>query len=89
VVEAMACGTPVIAYNRGSMPELIDDGTTGVLVADAPAAAAAARRIGVLDRGAIRAATVRRFGRDHMVEQYEAVYAGVLSKATRQTLAAR
>ena len=34
VVEAMACGTPVIAYDRGSMPELIDDGTTGFLVAD-------------------------------------------------------
>ena len=62
VVEAMACGTPVIAHARGSMPELITDGVNGFLVDDdgrrpsAPSHAA-----GSLDRAAIRATTVERF----------------------------
>ena len=50
VVEAMACGTPVIAFSRGSMGELIDDGRTGFLVADVPAAVAAVDRVATLDR---------------------------------------
>jgi glycosyltransferase involved in cell wall biosynthesis len=79
VAEAMACGTPVIAFDRGSMSELIDDGTTGLLVADVPAAAAAARQVSTLDRGAIRNVAVSRFGRDRMVDEYLAVYAHVLA----------
>lgn len=54
VVEAMACGTPVIAFRRGSMPELIEDGTTGFLVDDIDGAVAAVARAGAVDRAGIR-----------------------------------
>jgi glycosyltransferase involved in cell wall biosynthesis len=79
VVEAMACGTPVIAYDRGSMAELIDDASTGYLVADADAATVAVDRASSLDRAAIRASTVERFDRATMVDQYAAVYRSVLA----------
>jgi glycosyltransferase involved in cell wall biosynthesis len=78
VVEAMACGTPVIAFDRGSMPELIEPGVTGLLVGDVDAAATAATTIGALDRAAIRRIAVERFGRDRMVDEYVAVYEQVV-----------
>jgi glycosyltransferase involved in cell wall biosynthesis len=74
VVEAMACGTPVIAFRRGSMPELISDGATGFLVDEIEGAVAAVGRSEDLDRGAIRADAVARFGIRRMVEAYLAVY---------------
>jgi glycosyltransferase involved in cell wall biosynthesis len=83
VVEAMACGTPVIAYDRGSMGELIDDGVTGMIVADLDAATKAVAQVHRLDRAAIRATAVRRFGRDRMVDEYVAVYEHVLAEARR------
>lgn len=58
VVEAMACGTPVIAIGRGSMPELIEHGRTGFLLRDTGEAVAAVARASELDRAAIRAETV-------------------------------
>ena len=79
VVEAMACGTPVIAYDRGSMAELIDEGTTGFLVGDVDGAADAVGRVERLDRDGIRASAVKRFDRATMVEQYVAVYDAVLA----------
>ncbi|WP_200919645.1 glycosyltransferase [Rathayibacter sp. Leaf296] len=78
VVEAMACGTPVIAYRRGSMPEIVDEGVTGFVVDSAEAAAAAVERVGGLDRGAIRARARRRFAVERMVDDYLAVYAAAL-----------
>lgn len=78
VVEAMACGTPVIAYPLGSMPEVIDEGTTGYLVQDVAAAAAAVEKAATLDRRAIRRTAERRFGAARMVEDYLAVYGEVL-----------
>jgi glycosyltransferase involved in cell wall biosynthesis len=74
VVEAMACGTPVIAFRRGSMPELIVDGTTGFLVDDIDTAVAAVVCAHALDRGAIRAHAVARFGRARMVDAYVEAY---------------
>ena len=66
VVEALACGTPVIASNRGSMPELIDHGVTGFLVNSVDEAVDAIGRIGEIDRAACRAAVSARFyGRPH------------------------
>jgi glycosyltransferase involved in cell wall biosynthesis len=74
VVEAMACGTPAIAFRRGSMPELIADGTTGFLVDEIEGAVAAVGRSQDLDRAVIRAEAVARFGIGRMVEAYIAVY---------------
>src|SRR6202042_1004591 len=54
MIEAMACGTPVIAYNRGSVPEIIDDGLTGFIVEDETSAVAAVDRVSGLSREAIR-----------------------------------
>jgi len=80
----MACGTPVIAFDRGSMSELIDERTTGMLVADVDEAAAAIKVIGALPRGKIRVVAVERFSRDYMVEKYEAVYVQLLANAGRE-----
>jgi len=79
VVEAMACGTPVIAHARGSMPELISDRETGFLVAGVDEAVHAVDLAGGLDRAGIRAATVARFDRAVMVERYVEVYRSVLT----------
>jgi glycosyltransferase involved in cell wall biosynthesis len=79
VVEAMACGTPVIAFERGSMRELVDDGVTGLLVRDVDDATDAVARVGGFDRAKIRAAAVGRFGVDRMVGEYIAVYEQVLA----------
>lgn len=78
VVEALACGTPVIAYRRGSMSELIDDGVTGFLVANFDEAVAAIGRIYEIDRTACRKAAVERFGVDRMAADYLALYRSIL-----------
>lgn len=82
VVEAMACGTPVLAYPLGSMPEVVDEGVTGFLVADAAAAAAAVDKAVALDRSVIRAVAARRFGAARMVDEYLALYERLLGTAT-------
>lgn len=82
VVEAMACGTPVITYPRGSMREVVDDGLTGFLVDDVEAAAAAVPRAAALDRAAIRGVAEHRFAKERMVADYRSVYAEILG--TRQ-----
>jgi glycosyltransferase involved in cell wall biosynthesis len=74
VVEAMACGTPVIAFRRGSMPELVDHGTTGFLVDDVESATDAVALATTLDRPPIRQRTVTRFGRGRMADEYLAAY---------------
>jgi glycosyltransferase involved in cell wall biosynthesis len=78
VVEAMACGTPVIAKNRGSMPELIDHGVTGFLVDDLDGAVEAVARIDEIDRAACRAAVAARFTVDQMADRYLALYRKVI-----------
>jgi glycosyltransferase involved in cell wall biosynthesis len=79
VVEAMACGTPVVAFDRGSMRELIEEGTTGRLVSDVAGAVDAVAHIGTLDRLRIRSQAVTRFGHDRMVDAYVAVYRQVVA----------
>ena len=70
MIEAMACGTPVIAFRRGSVPEVIDDGVSGFIVDSEEEALAAIRRIGTLDRRTVRAAFERRFTARRMAEDY-------------------
>jgi glycosyltransferase involved in cell wall biosynthesis len=77
VVEAMACGTPVIAYARGSMPELIADGLSGFLVADEGAAVAAVRRLPSLHRHAVRR-RAEWFSVERMVAGYLEAYRSIL-----------
>jgi glycosyltransferase involved in cell wall biosynthesis len=80
VVEAMVCGTPVIAFDRGSMRELIDDGITGWIVADVESAADAVGRIDRLDRLAIREEAARRFSQERMVDDYLSVYSELIKR---------
>ncbi|WP_243073576.1 glycosyltransferase family 4 protein [Microbacterium sp. SS28] len=74
VVEAMACGTPVVAYRRGSMPEVIDDRVTGFVVDGREEAIAAIPLALGLDRRIVRARARERFGVDRMVDDYLRVY---------------
>jgi glycosyltransferase involved in cell wall biosynthesis len=82
VVEAMACGTPVVAYRRGSMAEVIDEGVTGYLVGDAAAAADAVPAAVRLDRAGVRARAAARFGADRMVDDYLRTYEALLRSAS-------
>ena len=79
VVEAMACGTPVIAYRRGSMPELIEDGVTGFLVDTFEQAVEAIDRLDTIDRARCRQAAEQRFSVRRMADEYEALYREILS----------
>ena len=74
VIEAMACGTPVIAYPKGSMPELIVDGVTGFLVDSFDEAVAAVERIDEIDRAACRRHVERHFTLDRMADRYLDLY---------------
>jgi glycosyltransferase involved in cell wall biosynthesis len=74
VVEAMACGTPVVATARGSMPELVRPGENGFLVDGLEEAVAALRAAGALDRRAVRASVEQRFDAGRMVDDYLRLY---------------
>lgn len=74
LIEALACGTPVITYRHGSFPEMIDDGRTGFLCRDIEDMVVAATRLSSLDRRDCRAAFEQRFTVERMVTQYVQVY---------------
>ena len=74
MIEAMACGTPVIAYRRGSVAEVIEDGWTGFIVDDVAGAVAAVDDLDRLDRGMIRARFEQRFTARRMAKDYVAAY---------------
>ena len=74
MIEAMACGTPVIAFNRGSVPEVIDDGLTGFIVEDINGAIGAVDRLGHLSREKIRRRFEERFTARRMAQDYLSVY---------------
>jgi glycosyltransferase involved in cell wall biosynthesis len=74
MIEAMACGTPTIAFRAGSVPEIIDDGLTGYIVKDEAAAVAAVKRLDDLDRGEIRKQFETRFTAQRMAEDYLQLY---------------
>jgi glycosyltransferase involved in cell wall biosynthesis len=79
VVEAMACGTPVIAYRRGSMSELIEDGLSGFLVGNLDEALRAIERVEEIDRAACRRVAEQRFSVETMVDRYLRLYERILA----------
>ena len=80
-VEAMACGTPVIAYNRGSVAEIVEDGHTGFVVEDEISAVAAVGRLGQLNRHEIRQQFEARFTARRMALDYLSVYRSLMETA--------
>lgn len=84
VIEAMACGTPVIATNRGSMREVIVDGRTGFLVAGAEEMAHMVSRVGEIDRRQCRRWVEERFSAERMVDDYLRVYERILAERKRE-----
>jgi glycosyltransferase involved in cell wall biosynthesis len=74
MIEALACGTPVVAYRRGSVPEVLQDGVTGFVVDGVDAAARAVGRLGAISRRACREAFERRFTAGRMAGDYLDVY---------------
>jgi glycosyltransferase involved in cell wall biosynthesis len=81
MIEAMACGTPVLAFRRGSVQEIVDEGVSGVIVDTCDEAVAALPRVLSLDRRRIRQAFERRFGADRMARDYENLYCAMLKQA--------
>jgi glycosyltransferase involved in cell wall biosynthesis len=79
MIEAMACGTPIIALRNGSVPEVVDDGITGFIVDDEATAASAARQIHLLDRTLIRTIFEQRFTARRMAEDYMRIYQDLTS----------
>jgi glycosyltransferase involved in cell wall biosynthesis len=79
VIEAMAAGTPVLAYSRGSMPELIQNGETGYLAENEQEMIEMTERIATIDRGRCRSWVEERFSVEQMVDGYEELY----QRATR------
>ncbi len=84
VIESMACGTPVIAFNRGSMSELIDHGENGFLVSNKDEAITALNRIKDIDRLHCRKTVEKHFTVDTMVEKYIKVYKQILKNESRE-----
>ena len=77
MIEAMACGTPVVAFNRGSVPEVIDEGVTGFIVEDEIGAVAAVQRLSELSNTRIREVFDQRFTARRMAQDYLAIYEGL------------
>lgn len=74
MIEAMACGTPVIAFNRGSVPEIVEDGVSGFIVEDETGAMAAVNRLPRLSRATVRQRFDLRFTARRMAEDYLGIY---------------
>ena len=81
MIEAMACGTPVIAWNCGSVPEVVDHGRTGFIVASEDEAVAAVRAVGGLDRAQVRAIFEERFSAPIMAGNYVDIYERLLARS--------
>jgi glycosyltransferase involved in cell wall biosynthesis len=80
MIEAMACGTPVVAFRAGSVPEVIEDGVSGFIVDDIEGAVGALPRVAGLDRARCREAFERRFTARRMAQDYVALYEAVLAE---------
>ncbi|PHK94559.1 glycosyl transferase [Pseudoroseomonas rhizosphaerae] len=88
MIEAMACGTPVIAMRRGSVPEVLENGLTGFIIENEDEAVAAVPRIAELDRARIRRRFEERFTARRMAEDYVSVYQQLIEAAKKLRLRA-
>ena len=82
MIEAMACGTPVVAFNRGSVPEVVDVGVTGFVVEDEPGAIGAVEQLSEVSREKVRKRFEERFTARRMAQEYLAVYRSLSEGAT-------
>ncbi|MBI3182952.1 MAG: glycosyltransferase family 4 protein [Myxococcales bacterium] len=84
MIESLACGTPVVAYRCGSVPEVVEHGVTGFVVDGVEAAVEACRRLGEIDRRRCRLEFERRFAARRMADDYLRLYAQLLGRADAQ-----
>jgi glycosyltransferase involved in cell wall biosynthesis len=84
MIEAMACGTPVIAYSSGSVPEVMEEGRTGFIVHELDDAVDAVRRVPQLSRARCREVFEERFTAARMARDYFDVYAQLIAQPTRR-----
>jgi glycosyltransferase involved in cell wall biosynthesis len=84
MIEAMACGTPVIAWRRGSVPELVEDGVTGFIVNSEAEALSAIAKLATLDRARVRAGFEDRFTARRMAQDYLTCFKALLSRHTQE-----
>jgi glycosyltransferase involved in cell wall biosynthesis len=85
MIEAMACGTPILAFNCGSVPEVIDDGISGVVVSSMEEALAALPKVLELDRKAVRQRFEQRFTVEVMAQAYLKVYERLVTPSLAPT----
>ncbi|HKT97641.1 MAG TPA: glycosyltransferase family 4 protein [Paraburkholderia sp.] len=83
MIEAMACGTPVIAFNRGAVPEVVDEGVSGFIVEDEIGAVAAVNRLARVSRAGVRRRFEERFTSHRMAQQYIEAYQAVIRASKR------
>jgi glycosyltransferase involved in cell wall biosynthesis len=83
MIEAMACGTPVIAFRHGSVPEVIEDGVSGFVVDNEEDAVEAIKKVRTLDRRRVRAAFEARFTARRMAEEYVRCYQKLIASRGR------
>ncbi len=87
MIEALACGTPVVAFRGGSVPEIVDHGVTGFVVETLEEAIEATRRIDSIDRRACRSAFERRFSASRMAQDHVATYTKVIAEKAEERTA--
>ncbi len=80
LIEAMACGSPIVAFNRGSIPEVIKNGKTGFVVEDIDGMLDAIENIAMINRENCRELTLEKFNTSNMTDRYEAVYKQIINK---------
>src|SRR5207249_165352 len=85
MIEAMACGTPVVAWRCGSVPEVIDEGVTGVIVESLDEAVAAVEQIQTWSRRRCRERFEERFSAARMAKDYTAIYEGLVRAKRKKT----
>lgn len=84
MIEAMSCGTPVIGFGNGSVPEIIQHGETGFVVSNAEEMSKAIKELGEIDRAAVRRRAERFFSKEKMVRGYDRVYHRILAERASQ-----